>query len=284
MINRRGSRTSTSETALADYHRQLAPGAPKYRKRGHRQRRVSLCSVTGGVKEDIPIRKPIVLRLAGLVFAVFLGISLWNWQAGLQRRRSSEEGPLEGLQSFGAVPDFSLIERDGRRITLSDLKDKVWIVNFIYTNCPDPCPIQSAQLRKIHEEFRNEKDLRLVSITVDPTRDTPQVLSEYATRFSADPERWLFLTGEKETIYKLAHEGFHLGAVEIPHEQRPGSGATHTHSPRFVLIDRETQIRGYYVSTQAEAMRHLPRDLKILVRDESASHGRTTNEQKGKRR
>jgi protein SCO1/2 len=211
-------------------------------------------------------RKLFALSFAVVVLSVLLGFALWNWQAKLQLQGSGEEKPLEGLKAFGAVPEFSLIERDGRRITLSDLKDKVWIVNFIYTNCPDTCPIQSAQMREIQEDSKNEKDLRLVSITVDPERDTPEVLTEYANRFSADPERWFFLTGEKETIYKFAQEGFRLGAVEIPHEKRPESGATHTHSPRFVLIDREAQIRGYYVSTDAEAMKRLRRDLKVLLR------------------
>jgi protein SCO1/2 len=219
------------------------------------------------VKHGIPIRRLIFLALA--VSAVFMGIALWNWQAELQRRRDWEERPLEGLQAFGAVPQFSLTERDGRRITLSDLKGKVSIINFIYTNCPDTCPLQSAQMKEIQEDFENEKDLRLVSITVDPARDTPQVLSEYAKRFSADPVRWLFLTGEKENIYKLAQEGFHLGAVEIPHEKRPESGATHTHSPRFVLVDRNAQIRGYYTSTDPDALKRLRDDLKSLLRSEA---------------
>jgi protein SCO1 len=211
-------------------------------------------------------RKLFLLSLAVLVLSVFFGVALWNWQVKLPVQSSSEEKPLEGLKQFGSVPQFSLVERDGRRITLSDLKGKVWIVNFIYTNCPDTCPIQSAQMRQFQDEFQNESDLRLVSITVDPKRDTPEVLSEYAKRFSADAARWLFLTGEKETIHNFAQEGFHLGAVEIPREKRPESGATHTHSPRFALVDRATQIRGYYVSTDTEAVKRFRRDLKILLR------------------
>lgn len=121
-------------------------------------------------------------------------------------------------------------------------------------------------MREFQEGFINEKDLRLVSITVDPERDTPKVLSEYGNRFGSKPELWFFLTGEKEAIYRLAQEGFHLAAVEIPHEKRPTSGATHTHSPRFVLIDRRAQIRGYYISTDAEAMKRLRRDLQTLLR------------------
>jgi protein SCO1 len=204
-----------------------------------------------------------------LLLSVLLGTTFWKWQANRQRHLSPEEQPLEGLEKFGAVPSFSLTERDGRLVTLSDLKGKVSIVNFIYTNCPDTCPIQSAQMRQIQEDFKNEKDVRLVSITVDPTRDTSEVLSEYAKRFNADPERWLFLTGEKEAIYKLAQEGFRLAAVEIPRAKRPESGGTHTHSPRFVLVDRKVQIRGYYISTDSDALKRLQQDLTTLLKNEA---------------
>ena len=218
------------------------------------------------MKQKIPIRKLILLAFAVLVLAVFFGISFWNWQADLQRRLGWEENSLEGLKEFGAVPQFSLTERDGRRVTLSDLKGKVWIVNFIYTNCPDTCPIQSAQMKQLQDELRSEEGLRLVSITVDPERDTVEVLRKYADRFNADLRKWLFLTGEKKEIHELAQKGFQLGAAEIPHDKRPPSGATHTHSPRFVVVDRSSQIRGYYVSTDVEAMKRLRRDLQTLLR------------------
>jgi protein SCO1 len=220
------------------------------------------------MKQFLSNRKLFLLSSAVLVASVSFGIALWSWQVKLPVQSSSNEKPLEGLKQFGSVPQFSLIERSGRRVTLPELKGKVWIVNFIYTNCPDTCPIQSAQMRQIQEDFKNEKDLRLVSITVDPERDTPEVLTEYANRFTADPGRWFFLTGEKETIYKFAQGGFRLGAAELPHEKRPESGATHTHSPRFVLIDRDAQIRGYYVSIDAEAMKRLRRDLRVLLGSE----------------
>jgi protein SCO1/2 len=219
------------------------------------------------MKAYLSVRKLLLLSVAVLVLSVVAGSAFWKWQTNLQHQRDGEERPLEGLQIFGAVPEFSFTETNGRRVTLAELKGKVWIVNFIYTNCPDTCPVQSAQMRQIQEDFQKEKDLRLVSITVDPTRDTPQVLSQYAKRFSADLARWFFLTGEKERIHNFAQNGFRLGAVELPHEKRPESGATHTHSPRFVLVDRDAQIRGYYVSTDAEAMTRMRRDLKVLLGD-----------------
>ena len=154
-----------------------------------------------------------------LVLASILGTVMWIWQdLRLERWNRGDRG-LQGLQVFGTLPDFSLIERSGRHVTLADLRGKVWIANFIYTNCTDTCPLQSARMAKLQDDFSSERDLRLVSITVDPARDTPKVLAEYATRFRANPERWLFLTGEKEAIYALAQQGFYL-SVEEP--ERPG--------------------------------------------------------------
>ena len=154
-----------------------------------------------------------------LVLAGILGTVMWIWQDFRLERWNREDRGLQGLQVFGTLPDFSLIERSGRRVTLGDLRGKVWIANFIYTNCTDTCPLQSARMAKLQDDFSGERDLRLVSITVDPARDTPRVLAEYATRFGADSKRWLFLTGEKEAIYALAQQGFYL-SVEEP--ERPG--------------------------------------------------------------
>ena len=200
-----------------------------------------------------------------LAAAVLVVLAIGSWREGTVPN-AREERPLEGLQIFGTVPEFSLTERSGRQVTLAELKGKFWIANFIYTHCPDTCPIQTAQMKELQTEFKDQQKLRLVSITVDPERDSTAVLSKYARRFEADPERWLFLTGEKKSIHRLAQEGFLLGAAEIPKAQRPKSGATHTHSPRFVLIDPKAQIRGYYTSTDAEAMGRLRRDLKTLLR------------------
>jgi cytochrome oxidase Cu insertion factor (SCO1/SenC/PrrC family) len=112
------------------------------------------------------------------------------------------------------VPDFALIERSERPITRTDLRGLVWIVNFFYTHCPDTCPLQSARMARLQGDFADERDVRLVSISVDPEHDTAAVLRDYAQRFGADAERWLFLTGDKAAIYHLAQQGFHLSVVD----------------------------------------------------------------------
>ncbi|MBI3080708.1 MAG: SCO family protein [candidate division NC10 bacterium] len=185
------------------------------------------------------------------------------------------------MKNFGTVPDFSLIERSGKRVTLADLRGKVWIANFIYTHCPDTCPLQSAQMAQLQQEIGAERDLRLVSISIDPERDTPKVLSEYAARFGADPQRWLFLTGEKKAIYRLAQEGFRLSVVDpeegvrswlfgvAPVMAHHGQvGKTFLHSSRFVLMDRQARIRGYYQFNEDEAMGRLVNDVKTLLREQ----------------
>ena len=195
--------------------------------------------------------------------------------------RSADERPLEGLQVFGTVPPFSLVERSGRPVTREDLIGKVWIANFIYTHCPDNCPLQTAEMARLQSALTAERNLRLVSITVDPKRDTLAVLTQYANRYGADPNRWLFLTGQKDAIYRLAQEGFHLSVVDP--EQRaedwlftPAPAFAHhgenekqfIHSSRFVLVDRQARIRGYYQSNDEEALRRLRRDTRTLLQGE----------------
>jgi len=217
----------------------------------------------------IAILRKIQWGLLAVLLATLGGIGLWNWQARTSKQGGWAEKPLEGLKVYGTVPEFSLIERRGHQIRLSDLKDKIWVVNFIYTNCQDTCPVQSAQMKLIQEGFATEKDLRLVSITVDPDRDTPKVLTEYAKRFGASPDRWLFLTGEREQLYRLAQEGFRLSAVPVSRDGDASSIVAH--SSRFVLVDSEARIRGYYPGTDADAVVRLRRDIKALLAEKLTS-------------
>lgn len=211
------------------------------------------------------LRQPWAWALLLFLAVGVAAMALWTRHAGRPGQGGAEQ-PLEGLKAFGKVPDFALTERSGKRIQLADLLGKVWIADFIYTHCTDTCPIQSAEMKGLQDKL-GAGDLRLVSITVDPERDTPAVLSEYAARYGADPARWLFLTGEKEAILRLAEQGFHLAVAEIPAPERDLSGATHRHSPRFVVVDRRGEIRGYYPGTEKEALDRLRRDVEAVLRE-----------------
>jgi len=161
------------------------------------------------------------------------------------------------------LPDFSLLERSGKRITLADLHGKIWIADFIYTQCTDTCSWQTADMAKLQERWMNENELRLVSISLDPVHDTPKILTRFAARFHANGQRWLFLTGNKKQIDRLVEDGFELPASAV--EGRPGTAPTIIHSPRFILIDRDGQIRGSYDSRDRQSMQRLNTDVTNLL-------------------
>ncbi|MDH3445636.1 MAG: SCO family protein, partial [Deltaproteobacteria bacterium] len=154
----------------------------------------------------------LALGVSVIGLGVICGTLLWLKLAPKSVYRTSAVQPLEGLGNYGSVPEFSLVERSGKRVTLADMRGKVWIADFIYTNCEDTCPLQSAAMAKLQDKFGNYTQLRLVSFSVDPDRDTPHVLSGYAKRFNADAAGWLFLTGAKEEIVQLVQLGFALTA------------------------------------------------------------------------
>ncbi len=164
--------------------------------------------------------------LWGIVLSLLFGggsLVAWAWlarpTAAVSRASAIADtrpgvGVLEKLDVYGHVPDFSLIERSGRRVGRSDLLGKIWVVDFFYTRCTDTCPLQSAHMARLQADLSGQRDVRLVSISIDPEHDTPKVLIAYARRFRADPDRWLFLTGSRAAIYQLAVDGFHLGVAE----------------------------------------------------------------------
>lgn len=211
---------------------------------------------------DFSKTRMILLGFSVLCLGVVLGTALWLKLGPRPTFTSVQQKPLQGLNVYGAVPDFDLIERSTQTVRLADLRGTVWIADFIYTTCQDTCPLQSAELAKLQEKWHDKPQLKFVSFSVDPEQDTPAVLSQYAARFNADEGRWLFLTGEKEQLTRLVREGFRLSAAPAP--DFATSGAI-LHSPRFVLVDRQARIRGYYDSRDNEALERLKLDAITLL-------------------
>jgi cytochrome oxidase Cu insertion factor (SCO1/SenC/PrrC family) len=140
---------------------------------------------------------------------------------------------------LGPVSDFELTERSGRTVSIADLRGKIWIASFVFTRCTGPCPQVTATMARVQAEVADNRDIQLVSFTVDPDRDNLADLREYADHFGADSDRWYFLTGPKEVIDALCVTGFGLGL-----EREPGQEITH--STRLVLVDRRGHKRGYF--------------------------------------
>ncbi len=157
-----------------------------------------------------------------------------------------------------ALPDFSFIERSGQALSRKDLLGRVWIADFIFTSCAGPCPQMSRHMRSLQTDLADLKSLRLVSFSVDPERDTPEVLGRYGERYDADPQRWLFLTGPMDQVYDIAIKGFKI-TVEAARENNQI-----IHDTRFILVDAEGVIRGYYDSNSTEELERLRRDASAL--------------------
>ena len=137
------------------------------------------------------------------------------------------------------------------------LAGKVWIADFIYTNCPAECPMMTSKMHAVQKQVTGQQDVRLISISVDPERDTPAVLQAFARRYDAPTEQWTFLTGTPETIHQVAYLTFHVGDVIGKIE----------HSTKFVLVDKRGHIRGYYSSFDAEGIPTMLKDASALRSD-----------------
>jgi protein SCO1/2 len=187
---------------------------------------------------------------------VTLGILLWL--------RHIEVNALQQrtVSSYGTVPSFQLINQNGQPFGSAQLGGKIWIADFVYTTCPGPCPMISSRMSELQKPLE-KTDVHLVSFSVDPQKDTPEVLRGYAEKLQADPTRWDFLTGSKSAIYKLSHDGFKLAISDGSDEQ-----GIPVHSTRMVLVDRHGEIRGYYDAPEADAITKLLADTNHLLREQ----------------
>ncbi len=211
-----------------------------------------------------------------LIGALLLSLAIGGAAIVLLLQRAQTLPGTGAAAPIGPAPAFALVDQLGRPVSDADLRGKVVVADFIYTTCTDICPALTAQMATLRTRLAEEgllgDEVVLLSISVDPARDTPDVLRAYSEPFGADPATWRFLTGDEPAIREVVVDGFMLG-VEVmaaaaedaaAHEagtahsatdgHTGGHGAEHggdyevSHSGRFVLIDRDWQVRSYYDS------------------------------------
>ncbi len=163
------------------------------------------------------------------------------------------------LPVMGQAPEFHLVDQTGQPFDSRTLHGHVWVANFIYTTCTGPCPMMSSQMHLVQASTAETPDVKLISFTVDPAHDTPPVLAAYARHFKYDPGRWHFLTGTMDRLNNVGLNGFKLNGVD----------GQLSHSTRFVLMDRQGRIRGYYVSSEDGFLPRLVHDVRQLEGDRS---------------
>jgi heme o synthase len=186
-----------------------------------------------------------VLRASILYLPAMMGLLLVH-SVGCAPTESPSTGHVRASDISIPVPDFTMSERSGKRTSRDDLKGKVWVASFVFTRCTGPCPQVTATMARLQKDLdlKNRSDLRLVTFTIDPEKDTPNELKDYANSRQADPDKWLFLTGMPEAdLHKLLHDGFKVTAQRA---EKPGPGNEFDHSSRLAVVDRQGNIRGYF--------------------------------------
>ena len=179
------------------------------------------------------------------------------------RQEQMERNSRRAIAYYGTVPAFELTNQDDQPFGTRQLDGKIWIVDFIFSTCPGPCPMISSRMAELQKPLE-KTDVRLVSITVDPEKDTPEVLRGYARKLEAQTSRWNFLTGPRATIYDLSRSGFKLPVEESGDQLR-----VPVHTTRAVLVDRHGTIRGYYDLLAADTPTKLVADVHQLLREQS---------------
>jgi len=189
------------------------------------------------------------------VLAVSMGYSMW--QASVRR-------DVEQLPVIRAVPEFSLTDQEGRTVTNADLRGKIWIADFIFTRCAGPCPLMTARMLEMQKALVKTPEVKLVSVTVDPEYDTPEVLKAYAEANFADPERWKFLTGDKVVIEKLVTEGFMQHLSE--------EGGEPVHGTMFLIVDGNGMVRSARMLEDPELIPKVLTDTGNLLREQGMAN------------
>ena len=188
------------------------------------------------------------LYLYILAFIVFMGMGA-SWV--IEKANASHEIPI-----VKKVPNFNFTNQNGDIFSHNQLKNKITVLDFFFTNCPGPCPIMTYNMKSLYNDFSSSDDVQFVSITVDPENDNIKVLKNYADINGINDQRWQLLTSELSKIKSLKRDGFMLYADELPQG----------HAIKFILIDEHGNIRKYFDGTDEGSLSILKKDISNLVK------------------
>ncbi len=212
------------------------------------------------------LKRPIAIIL--IVLILVMGYAVYSWftpTATLPIYNPADFIPelvdksLQETNKNHTISDFNLINQNGEIVTQEDYKDKIYITDFFFTRCQSICPIMTNNMVKIQEEFLDDTDIMMLSLSVTPVMDSIPVLREYATTKGVIDSKWNITTGDKKHIYELARKSY-FAVVE----KGDGGMQDFIHTPNFILVDKKKQIRGIYDGTDDDEIIRLIKDIYIL--------------------
>lgn len=196
--------------------------------------------------------------------------SLWVFVLAQACTSPERRLPILGTREFNGtdtvyhvIAPFRFVDQDSAVVTNETVNGKIYVADFFFTSCRTICPIMKTQMLRVYEATADMQDVLLISHTIDPEWDTVALLHGYAERLGVDSRRWHFLTGIKDSIYKIAQTSYYATAME---DRSEPDGFIH--SGAFLLIDRKGRIRAKYDGTREEEVNQLVGDIKRLRREE----------------
>jgi protein SCO1/2 len=176
-----------------------------------------------------------------------------------------EREVLGGDTVYHKIGPFQFVDQDSAVITNETVKNKIYVADFFFTSCRTICPIMKTQMLRVYDSIKNDKNILLLSHTIDPEYDTVGLLHDYADRLGVKSNKWHFLTGIKDSIYNIAQKSYFATALE---DKTEADGFIH--SGAFLLIDKQQRIRGKYDGTKEEDVNRLLRDIERLKKEDGS--------------
>ncbi|MCL6259492.1 SCO family protein [Aquiflexum sp. TKW24L] len=210
------------------------------------------------------------------LFLAALALLIWNCSPKNSQENSNLSLPILGNRHveeiekdgkkvqdtvYHEIADFSFTNQEGKEINKNSVTGKVYVADFFFTSCPTICPIMKTQMLRVYEKFKDQPDFLILSHTLDPSHDTPELLKDFASKIGVEDDKtWHFLTGNQEKIFEIGQTSYMTTAMADQAE--PGG---YLHSGAFILVDQKGHIRGVYDGTKEDQVNRLMNDIPKLV-------------------
>jgi protein SCO1 len=162
---------------------------------------------------------------------------------------------------YPTIPNFSFTNQNGQTVSNADFENKIYVVDFFFTSCPTICPKVTAQMLRVHDKFKDNTNVLLLSHSIDPKRDSVGRLRDYAGKLGVSAPKWHFVTGEKDAIYNIADDYFSIA------KEDPNAPGGFDHSGRLILVDKLRRVRSFCDGTDAADVDRFMEDIERLLRE-----------------
>ena len=200
-----------------------------------------------------------------LCFFMLLGISFLGYFYKVNNEHKAPTLPIIGNEQNHHIAPFSFVNQEGKTITNADVKGKICVVEYFFATCKGMCPKMNENMEKVYKAFLGNKNVLILSHTVDPLKDTVQALKAYSLRFDADPNQWMFLTGDKKQLYDMARYSYLISAEDDT--AGVSIDKDFIHDKHYTLVDGYGRVRGFYDGTDKGDVGKLISDINALLKE-----------------